>query len=247
MSNPLLDRRNFILATSAGMAGVASQGHAASNKLGSNSHGANPDPTAPEILQELLDGNDRFVTGNSKHPRSDEDWLKRLTKGQQPLVTILACSDSRVPLELVFDQGFGDIFAIRVAGNVVTRYGIGSIEYAQHHLNTKLFMVLGHEGCGAVTAALLPEEKRAQEPKGVRELLDLVNVGDVKTGATEKTQVGAAVEANAKHSARQLMSLDHGEEGFMVHEDEMLVTAVYELSTGRVRVLEKFRSRSQTK
>lgn len=194
---------------------------------------------ADEALQELIDGNERFISGKTKHPRMTEDWLKRLTKGQKPFATILACSDSRVPLELLFDQGFGDIFAIRVAGNVVTRYGLGSMQYAQHHLQTPLFVVLGHDGCGAVTAAMLPEEKRAQEPKGVQELLELVHIGKVDKNADPKAQLASAVEANAKNVTKMLFDLDPDEEGLKPREDEMVVTAVYEISTGRVRILDK--------
>ena len=197
--------------------------------------------TAERVLKELIEGNRRFVRGKPEHPHMTEDWLKRLTEGQLPMATILSCSDSRVPLELLFDVGFGDLFVIRVAGNVVTRYGIGSMEYAQHHLRTPLYIVLGHEGCGAVTAAMLPKSKRAQEPKGVRQLLDLVHVGKVDPKANAGEKVAAAVEANARHSAKQLLELDPQEEGFHLRKDEMIVSAVYELSTGRVRVLEKHR------
>ncbi len=194
---------------------------------------------AEAALKMLMDGNERFVSGKSKHPRMTEGWLKRLRTGQQPFVTILACSDSRVPLELLFDQGFGDIFTIRVAGNVVTRYGIGSIEYAQHHLRTPLFMVLGHEGCGAVTAAMLPKEKRDQEPKGVRELLDLVHTGHPDPTAGKESQLAAAVAANVRNSATKLKELDPRVEGFQLRETDVLVSAVYELSTGRVRILDR--------
>ena len=196
-------------------------------------------PSAEQALQRLLDGNDRFVRGESQHPHMTEDWLSRLSAGQMPIATILACSDSRVPLELLFDQGFGDLFTIRIAGNVVTRFGIGSMEYAQHHLRTPLYIVLGHEGCGAVTAALLHEEDRAREPKGVRELLDLIDTGEVDPAASPDTQLAAAVEANVRNSTRQLMELDPDEEGFEIQENHLLVSAVYEISTGRVRVLDK--------
>ncbi len=230
-----MKRRDFILAGTAAGAGLASFKMSCASEP---QDVQKEEFTAEEALQELMDGNERFVSNKSKHPRTSEDWLKRLTKGQKPIATILACSDSRVPLELLFDQGFGDLFAIRVAGNVVTRYGIGSMEYAQHHLQTPLFMVLGHEGCGAVSAALMPKEKRDKEPKGVRELLDLVEIGDVDPTADAKTRLGSAVEANAKHSAKQIMNVDPDEEGFQVRDTEMLITAVYELSTGRVRILE---------
>ena len=163
------------------------------------------DFTAEQAFKVLMDGNKRFVEGKSRHPRANEDWLKRLTKGQRPLATILACSDSRVPLELLFDQGFGDIFTVRVAGNVVTRYGIGSMEYSQHHLGTPLYIVLGHEGCGAVTAAMLPEEKRREEPKGVRELLDLVKIGNVDPSADDQAKLSAAVENNVRNSTKQIL------------------------------------------
>ena len=229
-------RRDFMLGGATIGAGLASA------KLGLAEMAQEDGPvdfTAEQALQELMAGNQRFVSRKSEHPRMTENWLKRLTKGQRPVATILSCSDSRVPLELLFDVGFGDLFAIRVAGNVVTRYGIGSMEYAQHHLRTPLYIVLGHEGCGAVTAAMLSEEQREQEPKGVRQLLDLVDVGPVDPDADEKSRLTAAVEANVRHSVNQLKTLDPKDEGFQLRNDEMIVAAVYELSTGRVRILEK--------
>ena len=113
------------------------------------------------------------------------------------------------------------------------------MEYAQHHLGTPLFMVLGHEGCGAVTSAMLPRKKRDEEPRGVRELLDLVDIGKVDTTVDAKSQLNSAVEANVRSSVRQLLNLDPKFEGFHVREGELMVSAVYELSTGRVRILER--------
>lgn len=229
-----MKRRDFLAGAAIGAGLAAKRGFAESP-----SDDLKEDLTAEEVLQELMDGNQRFVSGKSEHPRMTEDWLRRLTKGQNPMATILACSDSRLPLELLFDQGFGDLFTIRVAGNVVTRFGIGSMEYAQHHLRTPLYIVLGHEGCGAVTAALSPEEKRKTEPKGVRELLQLVHVGKVDPKADAKSKVASAVEANVRHATRMIRELDPKAEGFQMREGEMLVSAVYELSTGRVRILER--------
>ncbi len=231
-----MKRRDLMLASMAIGAGLAA------DRLSLADAPKNDDKedwTAERALQELIAGNERFVRGKPERPNASEDWIKRLTKGQRPVATILSCSDSRVPLELLFDVGFGDLFVIRVAGNVVTRYGIGSMEYAQHHLRTPLYMVLGHEGCGAVTAAMLPKSKRDQEPKGVRELLDLVHIGKVDPKADAKAKVAAAVEANARYSAKQLLELDPKEEGFHLRKNEMIVSAVYELSSGRVRILEK--------
>jgi carbonic anhydrase len=229
-------RRDFMLAGTAIGAGLAAANMAFAD---SPKEDEAEDFTAEQALQRLIDGNRRFVTGKSKHPHMTEDWLKRQTKGQRPIATILACSDSRVPLELLFDQGLGDLFVIRVAGNIVTRYGIGTMEYAQHHLGTPLYMVLGHEGCGAVTAAMLPKGKRDKEPKGVRQLLNLVNVGKGDSNADAEAQLAAAVEANVRNSSRQILELDPKAEGFHMREGDMLVSAVYELSTGRVRILEK--------
>ena len=117
-----------------------------------------------EALQRLIEGNDRFAKGTSSHPHESSEWRSRLREEQLPFATIIGCSDSRVPIELLFDQGFGDLFIIRVAGNVVSTDEKGSIAYAVAHLHTPLILVLGHEGCGAVTAALLPDSVLAEEP-----------------------------------------------------------------------------------
>src|SRR5438093_1385095 len=110
--------------------------------------------TGEEALARLKEGNRRFAEGKVRHAHQAADWRKHLAAGQRPIATILGCSDSRVPIELVFDQGFGDLFVIRVAGNVIADETIGSIGYALRHLKTPLLVIMGHEGCGAVTAAL---------------------------------------------------------------------------------------------
>ena len=109
--------------------------------------------SAPEALAELKAGHDRFVKAISKHPHSSQQRLNCLVKGQQPIAIILSCSDSRVPIELLFDVGFGDLFVIRNAGNAFTEGSLASIEYGLEALNINLLVVLGHEGCGAVGAA----------------------------------------------------------------------------------------------
>jgi carbonic anhydrase len=109
--------------------------------------------TAPEALRELKAGHDRFVSAISKHPHSSQQRLNRLASGQHPMAMVLSCSDSRVPIELLFDVGFGDLFVIRNAGNACTEGSLASIEYGLEGLNINLMVVLGHEGCGAVAAA----------------------------------------------------------------------------------------------
>jgi carbonic anhydrase len=109
--------------------------------------------SAPEALAELKAGHDRFVKAISKHPHSSQQRLNHLVSGQHPMAMVLSCSDSRVPIELLFDVGFGDLFVIRNAGNACTEGSLASIEYGLESLNIGLLVVLGHEGCGAVGAA----------------------------------------------------------------------------------------------
>ena len=109
--------------------------------------------SAPQALAELQAGHERFVKAISKHPHSSQQRLHRLVNGQHPIAMVLSCSDSRVPIELLFDVGFGDVFVIRNAGNAYTEGSVASIEYGLEALNINLLVVLGHEGCGAVSAA----------------------------------------------------------------------------------------------
>lgn len=108
---------------------------------------------AGEALSRLQEGNGRFRADRILRPHADASWRLTLTSGQAPFAVILTCSDSRVVPELIFDQGIGDLFVVRLAGNIVDRAVLGSIEYAVAHLGTRLVLVLGHEACGAVTAA----------------------------------------------------------------------------------------------
>ena len=125
---------------------------------------------------------------------------------QLPFATILGCSDSRVPVEIIFDQGFGDLFVIRVAGNVVGENEQGSVEFAVKSLNTPLVMVLGHENCGAVTAALSPEEERKKEWQGIQKLLTHLDpaLKDIEPSLSMEQKVHVGVEANVRWSIQQL-------------------------------------------
>ena len=110
--------------------------------------------SAAEALDQLEAGNQRFVSGASEHPHCDPARRAELAGGQRPFATVVTCSDSRVPVELVFDQGLGDVFVIRVAGNIADDAVLGSIEYASMHLGVNLVVVMGHQSCGAVGAAV---------------------------------------------------------------------------------------------
>src|SRR6187455_132692 len=110
--------------------------------------------SADEALQRLKAGNERFLAGTARFPTVQKEILADLAKGQHPYATILSCSDSRVPPELIFDAGFGVLFIVRVAGNVLAPEVAGSLQYAGRHLHASLFVVLGHTNCGAVAAAM---------------------------------------------------------------------------------------------
>jgi carbonic anhydrase len=115
----------------------------------------NPQSLSPDAaLQKLMLGNERFVQHQPQHPDQSQKRLQEVAQAQHPFATILSCADSRVPAEIIFDQGIGDIFDVRIAGNIATPEAVGSIEYAVVLLSTPLLMVLGHERCGAVTAAV---------------------------------------------------------------------------------------------
>lgn len=115
-------------------------------------------PTADEALGLLLEGNKRFVAGELRHPNHCEESRRQSAKKQRPLATVLTCADSRVPPVDIFDQGIGDIFVVRVAGNIIGDHSLGSIEYAVKYLQTPLVLVMGHSCCGAV-GAVAGEEK----------------------------------------------------------------------------------------
>jgi carbonic anhydrase len=194
--------------------------------------------SADEALARLAAGNRRFVRGAARFPTVQKEILADLAKGQSPYATILGCSDSRVPPELVFDAGFGELFIVRVAGNVISAEVMGTLQYARVHLHTPLFVVLGHEGCGAVDAALPAGKDGGQHPKRIAQLLDNIYPGlaGLDRSLPRPALLHAAVEANVRWSMRQLLETQEGQarrrEGRI-----RLVGAIYELETGRVRFL----------
>jgi carbonic anhydrase len=194
--------------------------------------------TADEALARLVAGNERFVRGEARFPTVQKEILAELAKGQRPYAMILGCSDSRVPPELVFDAGFGELFIVRVAGNVISPEVMGSLQYAAVHLRTPLIVVLGHEGCGAVEAALAAKWRGARERSRIELLLQNILPGLPDSGAelSPDAQLDQAVEANVRWSMHQLLETPEGKarikEGVM-----KLAGAVYELKTGRVRFL----------
>ena len=201
--------------------------------------GRSPAYTAAEALDRLKAGNTRFVSGQARFPRVQKEVLAELARGQQPYATILGCSDSRVPPELLFDAGFGELFVIRVAGNVLGPSIKGTLQYAGQHLRTPLFVVLGHEGCGAVEAAIAEKFHSARHRSRIAVLLKYIEpaLDSLDHTMPPAELLGAAVEANERWTVRQVLESPEAK-GRAAQGDVKLVGAVYDLSTGRVRFLE---------
>jgi len=180
---------------------------------------------ANEALEALETGNQRFVNDTLENPRTGLDRRGELTEGQAPFAVILSCADSRVIPEVTFDQGLGDLFVVRVAGNVANTSSLASIEYAVAHLGTKLIVVLGHEKCGAIQAAL------GGDSHGYN--LDML-IAHMKPAVTAQNDWAEAVKENARlnaHELRDRSSIIAKSEGLEIRP------AYYELETGKVEFL----------
>ena len=194
-------------------------------------------PNAQESLQRLIAGNERFMRGEAHLPTVCKETLADLAKGQHPFATILGCSDSRVPPELIFDANFGELFIVRVAGNVISPEVMGSLQYAGAHLRTPLFIVLGHEGCGAVKAALLTKQEGHEHHSHIQILVDniLPGIPDFDLQISDEERLAKAVEANVRWSMQQILETPEGQNA--TRTGAKLVGAVYEISSGHVRFL----------
>ena len=201
-------------------------------------HLQQPTISADEALRRMIEGNQRFLEGKARFPTVCKETLADLATGQRPFATILGCSDSRVPPELIFDANFGELFIIRVAGNVISPEVMGSLQYAGAHLHTPLFVVLGHEGCGAVKAALDSKLEAVEHLSRIQVLVDNILPGlpEFDPAATPEESLAQAVEANVTWSMRQLLETPEGKKA--IQEDRAkLMGAVYEIASGRVRFL----------
>jgi carbonic anhydrase len=201
-------------------------------------HEEAPSLSPAAALQRLVEGNSRFAAGTPSRPHQSSDYRKQLVPGQHPIATVFGCGDSRVPSELVFDQGFGDLFVVRVAGNVGGADDLGSIEYAVIHLHTPLVLVLGHESCGAVTAALSADTTRAHEAGGIQDMLAHVvpSLAGVDRALPMPEQVHQGVEANVRRSVELLRATPELKPRLASGSLD-IVGAVYDLGTGKVRLL----------
>ncbi len=201
---------------------------AAALAAGSDAPGVNGD----EALARLLAGNQRYVAGKPSQDHRDPARRTEVAKGQHPIAVIVSCSDSRVPPEIVFDQGLGDLFVVRVAGNVVGDDELGSIEYAVEHLGPRLVLVLGHERCGAVDATV----KGGEAPGHVAALVKAIRPACESVKAQAGDPVDNCVRANAARVAAQLKASEPIVAG-LVKKGLTIVAGRYDLDTGVVELL----------
>ncbi len=192
-----------------------------------------------EALARLKEGNERYVAGKPQYPHQGRE-RRALTagQGQHPFATVLACSDSRVPVELIFDQGVGDLFVVRVAGNVAQTDEIGSMEYAVEHLATPVVVVLGHTQCGAVTAVV----ENAKLPPNVANLVAPIKSAVAKAKAenpeaTPEALIGAAIRDNVLQAMEDLFQKSPMIKEQVKDKKIRVVGALYEIDTGQVQWL----------
>ena len=191
-----------------------------------------------ESLQKLMDGNKRYVSGDLAKKNIGDDRRKELLKGQKPFAIVVTCSDSRVPPELLFDQGMGDIFVIRVAGNVVDQIELGSIEYGAEHLNAPLLILLGHSNCGAVKATLETKGKAEGNIGAIVKKIAPAAKAAQKKGGSEEEILEAAIQGNLRNVYKDLMSkstiIPH-----LTKEGKLkIVAGEYSLATGKVEMID---------
>lgn len=197
------------------------------------------DITADEALTLLIEGNQRFQRGESRVDTMSREDLATLAKGQRPFATILGCSDSRVAPELIFDTGLGELFVIRVAGNVLSPEVAGSMQYAGEHLETPLMVVLGHEGCGAIQAALATMGQGVRHHSRIQLLVDSIVPGleDLENTLPPEQRLAQAVEMNVRRMVRAFHESPEGK-ARRAEGRVKCIGAIYEIETGRVRFLE---------
>jgi carbonic anhydrase len=191
-------------------------------------------PMTPDIvLEALMVGNQRFTTHKEQHPHQSGARLQEIAQGQHPIATVLSCADSRVPAELVFDTGLGDLFNVRVAGNIVTPEVLGSLEYAVELLCTPVLMVLGHERCGAVTAAV----QGKAVPGHIGDFLDEIQPAVEQVKDLPGDLIDNAVRANVQFQIQQLLEQSDLIRDRQIRGAVKVVGARYDLDSGAIEIL----------
>jgi carbonic anhydrase len=189
-----------------------------------------------EAISQLKEGNSRYTSGKRQ---PDEQTAKRraeLIKSQHPFATIVSCSDSRVPPEIVFDQGLGDLFVVRVAGNVINDEGLGSVEYSVDHLGSRLILVLGHQSCGAVKAARETIAAKGNAPGHIQSIVTAIKPA---VEATVNGDLDATIKANVKYVVDALRSSTPILKAKVDSGEVRVIGAYYSLDSGAVTFLDQ--------
>ncbi len=210
-------------------------------------HGQTPSTPRPEprmsaeaALKEMMDGNARFVKGELRHPRARPEDFKAVAAGQKPIAALIGCADSRVPPEILFDQGIGDLFVIRVAGNVVNSAGAvikASIEFAVEQVGVPLIVILGHSKCAAVRAAVQYRHDRHSLPGSITSLVHMIEPAVIKVEHETGDLLENSIRANVQLGMEQLRNLkplvsEHVRLGHV-----KIAGAVYDLETGKANMV----------
>lgn len=236
---PISTRREFVRIAAAVGLGLALPGadlRAGQKDVSKTGPAMNPD----EALKELLTGNERFVKGQTKNPRRSPEEFTALAAAQFPEAVVVSCADSRVAPELLFDVGVGDIFVVRVAGNVIGGAGVtvkGSIEYAVAELNVPLILVLGHSGCGAVKSAMKHIDAKDSLPGAINGLVELVKPAVHKSKGMPGDALENAIAMNVQLGVDKLNRLDPIVAPRVKEGKLKVVGGVYDLKSGAVRML----------
>ncbi|MBD2653505.1 carbonic anhydrase [Synechocystis sp. FACHB-383] len=188
--------------------------------------------TPQELLNQLMEGNGRFSEQRRLKANQDFNRLTEVAQGQNPFAAILSCADSRVPPEIIFDQGLGDLFICRIAGNVATPQEVGSLEFGTLVLGAKVLMVLGHQGCGAVKAAM----DGGELPGQIGSVIKKIDIGSVTDDNSNAASVTMATKANVEHQMAVLKQSSVLSE-LMAEEKLTIVGAYYNLGSGIVTLL----------
>ncbi|HEX5024759.1 MAG TPA: carbonic anhydrase [Agriterribacter sp.] len=188
----------------------------------------------PTLLDKLKTGNEKFVSGYPAHPHETLKRIRELKKGQNPFVVLVSCSDSRIPPELIFDQGLGDVFSIRTAGNVIGDYELGSIEYAVEHLHCKLVVVLGHENCGAIQAYATSDSTKHNDDH-IQNLVNYIASEEEEKIIPDslKSNIDTLVKANIRHGVHLLKSSTPVLKPLVEKNEIKIIGAYYDLDNGK--------------
>jgi carbonic anhydrase len=238
----LFSRRQFMRLCGTAATGLTLAGvnlvFAASPQPSTGETGTTYDPDG--VIRDLLEGNEHFTKGEPTNPRRKPEDFQPLAEGQRPQAAIVSCSDSRVPPEILFDQGIGDLFVIRVAGNAVSGAGSvvkGSIEYAVAELKAPLIVVLGHSQCGAVKAAIKHLDERDPLPGALNALVNNIKPAVIRAKGQSGDLLENAIKANVQIGVERLRTLDPIVARALQQRQIKIIGAVYDLHTGRVTVL----------